>query len=388
MTSSGSDPDIKFSVVTPTGRGAVATIIVRGEGALLLVTRFFRSPGGNSIGRNYSGRVFYGNWQLDDQPGEDLIICPKSETLVEIHCHGGESATRAIGNSLVCSGAKNVDATDMAVLLYGSSYRADLFKAISMSQTQRTARFLLVQPANHLAFWEKVVAALKRADFESATKLIQSCQRWRLFGERLTTPWAVVFCGPPNVGKSSLINTLLGFQRAIVHEQAGTTRDVIAERTAIDGWPLRLFDTAGLRETRDEIERIGIEGARQTISDADLVILVVDATNDDRREMARLILKYTPAFVVANKSDLGHCRHASIDLQTSALTGTGIEQLAAKISQTLVPEIPVFEDTIPVAPSHNELLDAVCQMIDSEKPTDALDKAIKACRSLAPTNSR
>ena len=95
-------------------------------------------------------------------------------------------------------------------------------------------------------------------------------------GRHLTRPWSVVLAGRTNVGKSSLMNALAGYGRAIVHHAPGTTRDAVALATAIDGWPVELCDTAGLRAADDAVERAGIERARQRLAQADLVVLVAD----------------------------------------------------------------------------------------------------------------
>ena len=100
-------------------------------------------------------------------------------------------------------------------------------------------------------------------------------------GSHLIKPWRIVLAGPPNVDKSSLLNRLLGYNRAIVHEQEGTTRDLLSERTSIEGWPMELVDGAGIRsklEVADDIEATGVERTLDRIASADCVLLLVDAT--------------------------------------------------------------------------------------------------------------
>ena len=111
---------------------------------------------------------------------------------------------------------------------------------------------------------------------ESSIEMLQ----FRDLGLHLTTPWRVVLAGAPNVGKSSLMNAIAGYQRAIVSPTPGTTRDVVTVTTAIDGWPVQLADTAGLRETQDELESAGVALADAAIGEADLVIVVSDASAD------------------------------------------------------------------------------------------------------------
>ena len=102
--------------------------------------------------------------------------------------------------------------------------------------------------------------------------------RYAPLGRRLTAPWRVVVAGPPNVGKSSLVNALAGYQRSIVAPTPGTTRDVVTTRLAIDGWPVELADTAGVREATDALETQGVRLAREATAAADLCLWVLDAS--------------------------------------------------------------------------------------------------------------
>jgi tRNA modification GTPase len=142
------------------------------------------------------------------------------------------------------------------------------------------------------------------------------------------------------VGKSSLINGLLGYRRAIVYEQAGTTRDAVTATTALDGWPAELIDTAGLRASRDEVERAGVELARQRIEQADLVIFVSDASQPWCRDDDALAESLSDPLVVHNKCDLPPAGGRPQGLATSALTKEGLDELIAAIGRRLVPNPP------------------------------------------------
>ena len=151
--------------------------------------------------------------------------------------------------------------------------------ALADAVTVRTAAILLDQFNGALsADIRSVLAAIAAADWSQAAKAIDDLLGRRDLGLHLTKPWRVVLAGPPNVGKSSLINALAGYDRAIVSPVPGTTRDVVTVTTAIDGWPVQLADTAGLREGHDELESAGVELARATLASADLVVLVQDVT--------------------------------------------------------------------------------------------------------------
>jgi tRNA modification GTPase len=328
-------------------------------------------------------KVVYGHWLLNGLPGEDLIVCPKQQNCLEIHCHGGKSATSLISQSLVAAGAVAVNELEILSRMTGSEYRAEMISAASRALTRHTARYLLAQPRNHLEFWSGLQNQLNAQEWRSATGLVDQSQAWHEFGRHLTEPWSVVFCGPPNVGKSSLINRLLGFQRAIVHHEAGTTRDTVSETTAIQGWPVRLCDTAGMRETTDQIERKGIQETRKTIAGADLLILVVDANEADIPTMRSMVDQFDPALIVANKSDLRRITYDGVDLHVSALTGMGLDDLSSAIAHQLVPEIPHFSEMIPITAKQLATLNRVRQLIGEGQREHAESLTAAICQSLS-----
>ena len=123
---------------------------------------------------------------------------------------------------------------------------------------------------------EQIESSLQAGAKDAARQQIEALLAHAATGLHLIRPWQVVVAGQPNVGKSSLINAIAGYQRAIVHSTPGTTRDIVSVQTAMDGWPVEISDTAGLRETGEKIEQAGIDLARQKILAADLIVLVFD----------------------------------------------------------------------------------------------------------------
>ncbi|MBN1908932.1 MAG: 50S ribosome-binding GTPase [Pirellulales bacterium] len=154
----------------------------------------------------------------------------------------------------------------------------------------------------------------------------------------LTEPWRVVVAGRPNVGKSSLVNALAGFDRAIVHAQPGTTRDALTTATAIDGWPVELIDTAGFHTTDDPIEQAGVRLAEERLAKADLVVLVTDAAVSWSKDDAALLAAWPGAILIHNKCDLPSAEGRRPDgLRVSALRGDGLPDLISSLGVRLVP---------------------------------------------------
>jgi tRNA modification GTPase len=205
---------------------------------------------------------------------------------------------------------------------------------------------------------------------EEAIRRLEAIRQRAALGSHLVTPWRVVLAGRPNVGKSSLINALLGYPRAIVFDQPGTTRDVVTATAALDGWPIELTDTAGLRAidepSADELERVGIARALEQIAAADLLVLVFDATRPWSAEDIELIRRWPLAVAVSNKCDLvaksipdslraDRSKDLAV-LHTSAVTGEGIEALGRQITARLVPNVPPAGAAVPFTQRQTELL--------------------------------
>jgi tRNA modification GTPase len=161
-------------------------------------------------------------------------------------------------------------------------------------------------------------------------------------GLHLADPWRVVLTGRPNVGKSSLINAILGFERCIVHAAPGTTRDVVIAQTALDGWPVELADTAGWRDSSDEIEAAGLQQARVQLRQADLIVLVFDVAAGWTGEDQALLEAWPGAVVVHNKCDLPPdlSQGRPQGLLVSAAQRGGLDVLVRELGRRLVPEPP------------------------------------------------
>ena len=270
----------------------------------------------------------------------------------EIQCHGSQAVIDAITADLESQGVSQRPADAGAEgESVGAKFRSEIELLLNQAKTERTALLLL----NQWKLFPTAAEQLGALDPAQRQKAIDTMLSHSSFGLNFHRTRSVVFCGRPNAGKSSLINRVLGFQRAIVNPMPGTTRDVVSEGSAVDGWPVEFSDTAGLRQTGGQIEKMGIEKAEQMIESADVVIGVVDGVElDDSIDLA-------PDVVVINKSDLVDAANLkpviesvssrfpeAVCLTTSATTGDGIEELLATIAKVLVPSLPPTDQAYPV----------------------------------------
>jgi tRNA modification GTPase len=274
-------------------------------------------------------------------------VCRVGPTEVEVHSHGGRAAIDRIAAELAGDVRESECWHDWVARREPNAIRREARLLLAEARTERTAAILLDQYAGALeTALAKIVEALDDGRSTDAKGRLQILLDRAPIGLHLVEPWRVVLAGPPNVGKSSLINALVGYGRSIVFDQPGTTRDVVTATTAIDGWPIELSDTAGLRTSDDPLEQAGVELARQQIRAADCIVYVADATapHSDLVMSARFLAAPGRASVgVVSKCDLGqndvlnrlaserHPRHL-----TSAITGEGVAELATAIVKQLV----------------------------------------------------
>jgi tRNA modification GTPase len=331
-----------FAVLTPPGSAAVATIAVAGPNAWELVRANFRPAGPESLPASpATDRFWYGHF--GGPPGDAVIVSVRPcgrDVCAELHCHGGLAVVRMIGEELQRRGAVRVSPLD---LLIGTGLHPVIAAArelLASAPTLRTAAILLDQADGAIIrAFAAIDAALARRDLAQASKLVADLTASIALGRHLTLPWRVIVAGAPNVGKSSLVNALAGYQRSVVHPLPGTTRDVVATPVAIDGWPVELLDTAGQRETADQLEGQGIERARSASAGADLCLWLVDAAalpQWPKTDGANVQL-------VINKSDLPpawETATAADAVAVSAKTGAGLPELCERVSRRLVPVPP------------------------------------------------
>lgn len=398
------------ALATPPGEGALAIIRISGEKALGVADSIFRgtnTPSTMEERKVAFGRIVDKNGKILDEVLLTIFRNPRSytgEDLVEISGHGGSLVAAHVLASALEAGARMArpgEFTERAFL----NGKLDLTQAEAVmdlisAQTPRAARAAaeqlegrlgmeinalrgeLLESVAHLEAYidfpeegidpESGAILQKRMEGIAAhlARLLATANEGRLLREGVT----LALYGAPNAGKSSLLNRLLGIERAIVSATPGTTRDTIEERASLGGYPFRVIDTAGLRETTDPVEREGVERAHQAAKQADLRIHLVDA--------AVLEKSLTPLFgdelLVFNKIDLLPDREALPGALTiSCHTGEGIETLVTAILKKISarPEGEALPDGASINARHQECL---------KRASSALHASIKMLQSGEP----
>src|SRR5260370_20056511 len=230
------------------------------------------------------GRVWLGRMgENNSSKSADEVVVTAVQIMpvpvVEVHCHGGIETVRWLMEILEGQGCQPCSWHDME-----RDSSTDLLQAIAtielvQASTIRTTAILLDQ--YHGAFARalaQIQSALSNSNLNELTRLLEALDRYADVGRHLTTPWNVAVIGPPNVGKSSLVNALAGFQRSVVAPTPGTTRDLVSTLIAVDGWPVELIDTAGIRDETESLEGQGIGLTRDAAVSADLCLWLLDAS--------------------------------------------------------------------------------------------------------------
>lgn len=365
------------AVSTPMGTGGISVIRISGSNAVKIAASVFK---GRDLTKVPTHTVHYGfiknkKGEIIDEVLATVMLAPKTftrEDVVEISAHGGAVTTKAVLNAIIETGAYPAEPGEFTKRAFMNG-RIDLSQAEavidiinaknelsrrnavsqlggSLSREIKSVRDELV----HLSAEMQVIIDYPDEDLEDVTvddiericsqcakrinHLIDTSDSGRIIKDGIRT--AIV--GKPNVGKSSVLNFLARDERAIVTDIAGTTRDVIEESVSINGIPLILSDTAGIHDTEDTVERIGVEKSRRYLDAADLVIIVLDSSRGIDAEDKEVLdaSEGKKRIILLNKTDLGDSKIDGVEnggdcavLEVSAKTGIGMDELAAEIER-------------------------------------------------------
>jgi tRNA modification GTPase len=357
--------------LTAPGRGAIATLRVEGAGAVEAVANQLHRCGGGGMASLLADRPVLARFGGPD--GQEVVVRLRSPQAIDLHCHGGHAAVSLIEQALAASGCRIASWPIWAAEHHPDPITAAAHIALAEAQTERTAAILLDQYSGALrAAIDEVRARLADGAVAAAEGLLGVLLARAAIGIHLTKPWRVVLAGRPNVGKSSLINALVGYQRAIVHATPGTTRDAVTATTAVEGWPIELCDTAGLRDSGDPLEQAGVALARLRSSTADLVVLVFDASHAWSEDDRVLFESHSEALLVHNKSDLATgTDQRPAGLSTCALGGEGVDLLVHRIAARLVPQPPPPGAAVPFTAGQIEQIETALAALAAGRVEDA-----------------
>lgn len=335
------------SRLTAKETAALAVIGITGSDAIAVADRMFRSVRKISlatatVGRPYYGRFGGGIW--DDVLVRVTAREPIQEVIVT--CHGGVALVESLLAQTADAGAPTVDWQRYMECRGESPLTVECRWALTQSKSATAVNILL----------DQLSGTLERGFEKAATDrlVIDEMLSWADLGRHVTVPWRVLLFGAPNVGKSSVLNALLGYERAIVSNLPGTTRDTLEGLALLGGWAVQLIDGAGLRSTQDELEAAGQRKILAAARDADLRIAVVDTSVAWHGDglWPSLGSNLQADLVVGNKSDLATdwSDHAlsQVHLRCSARTGDGIGELATTIERRLAPRLPEPGTPIPI----------------------------------------
>ncbi len=378
--------------LTASGRAAVATVGLAGTAIDCIAAQVLFARNGKPVVLLQEGELRTCFFRWKDQPPEQVVVARVAPHILHIHCHGGPAAVERIVRALREHGAQIVDWSTWLVHTCSTFWEAQCWDALARAPTLRVAKVLLEQVESGLPReLEAIANGLEAGDIDSSRARLQLLrERWQV-GRHLLEPWFVLLAGPANAGKSSLFNALVGYQRVIVHDQPGTTRDVIKKTTAVDGWPVVLADSAGFHDAPALLDQVAMERARKALAEADLILWITDLTQPwlgpESLVTPALGGKFEEAnrkiLFVHNKADLVPICERGIRLRgrppglvTSATWGEGLEALLVTIARQLVPKPLPPNAAVPFRPEHKELLDKLDQLVRK----GAFEQAIHAMR--------
>lgn len=396
------------AIATAPGNAGISIIRMSGDTSLMILQRVFSK-------KQLEPRVMTLGTISDGEPIDRVLavyfVAPASytgEDMVEIHCHGGMIVTKQILDLLLKNGAQPAEPGEFSkrAFLNGKMdvSQAEAVSELISSLSEKSAKMSMRQLSGELGskvskmqdeltdvlasihtalaypeedLEESIISdAIEKADFllDEIRSLIDSFKRGKLMREGAK----VAIAGKPNVGKSSLLNAILGEQRAIVTHIPGTTRDVISEYYNIRGLPIQLVDTAGIRKTDDIVEKIGVERSIEALNTADITLLIFDASKELSEQDVEIALKAKSqgeVIAVLNKSDLEPKLSAKeisdkLNLEPhliSAKTGEGVDALLDEMYISIMSDDALAEGVTITNARHAAALKEAASALESAK---------------------
>lgn len=423
------------AIATPPGEGGIGIIRISGKGALDIGDKIFLNKDKKKLSELQERKLNYGhavNPKTQNTIDEVMIVFMKApatyttEDVVEVHCHGGIIPVRRILEVILESGAAlaecgeftkraflngRIDLSQAEAVMDLISAKTDSSFDVSLRQLKGSLSYevsemidILMNMLAHIEasidFPEDDVEEMAYDTLETESKevlsrvdrLLETVNTGKILKDGLKT----VILGKPNVGKSSLMNAILKENRAIVTDIPGTTRDIIEEYVNIRGIPLKIVDTAGIRETDDLVEKLGVDRAKQILEDSDLAIVVFDTSrelDDEDLEIISLV-KDRKTIVLLNKTDLDrkldendikeHLKDTKV-ISTAVTEGNGIDILEDTLHDMFMSsEVKISDNTIVNNTRHRDQLlkskKNMTEAIESTKislPIDCIEVDIK-----------
>ena len=397
--------DTIAALSSPVGKGGVAVIRISGVEAINVADRVFKCASGKSVFDLKPNMMTYGSVIFEGKVIDDGLCvkfcAPRSftgEDTVEINCHGGIYITQKVLSAVFAAGARPAEAGEFTRRAFVNGKMAlsqaealgtlleakndgqiDLARSVMGGKIKEECNklyqklvSLVAQVYAKVDYPEEDLADMNNDEMTQEVRLllceVQKLKSTYKTGHAVMEGISTVICGKPNVGKSSLYNALVGRDAAIVTEIEGTTRDLLSESVSIGRVTLRLCDTAGIRETDDKVEKIGVERARRSLDEAELVLVVFDNSraldNEDKELISSLESINATKIAIINKTDLAPVlSFAEINdkfdyvLSVSAKDETNIEGLRELVEKLYInEEIDIQNDAVLINARQNAAL--------------------------------